>query len=195
MMIASCAPSHAPIATPAHVANGTAVVRSTRVTIATARPSPAPAPSFLVHVDDATDVSRSISHGVGGEVTRSVRRAIEDSAYATSWPGGLPRSADLESRGARAFVVVPTVHEVAIERSGGSASIRCRVGIRVAPWRGVDGGETWEVATAATAMGSARATTSARTPAIEAGIRDCLREVAETVATHRIVPFLKNVDR
>jgi hypothetical protein len=199
--LASCA--HAPTragpanATRSHVASAPPRVTQVAIAAAPARSASTsgPAPRLLVHVDRASDGTRALPARADLEITRSVQRALEDHEYATAWPGGAPRSADLDARGARAFIVVPTVQSVVVARKGDRASIECRVGIRIAPWRGVDGGERWEVDVAASATGAARATTSSRDAAIEAGIGDCVRELAEQLATNRIVPFLQNVVR
>lgn len=143
-------------------------------------------PVLLVHVDDcARDRTQTVS--------TIVRHVIVGQRYATEWPGGLPTEAALTARGARAYVVVPTVETVEVARAGGRARIECRIEIRVSPWRGTDGGERWEAEVAARATGTARVDTSPRDSAIEAGTRDCLREVAEQVTTHRVVPFLRTV--
>jgi hypothetical protein len=143
-------------------------------------------PALFVHVDTVADPSHALPDRVRTQASVAVQRALESSDFNTAWPGELPRSSELELRGARAFIVAATVHEVTVDR----ASVRCRVGVRVAPWHGVDGGERWEDASTATAMGSARVSGVARD-----GVRDCVSEVVESVVTKRIAPFLRSVTR
>lgn len=162
---------------------------ATHVVLATTSAPSTSVPRLLVHVDRTSDPTRAVPAAVT-DVSRAVARTLQEHHYATVWPGGPPRAAELEAHRARAFIVVPTVQAITVRRSEHRASIDCRVGIRISPWRGVDGGERWEVATAATATGAARIVTSARDAAIEVGVRDCLREVVQQVATNRIVPFL-----
>jgi hypothetical protein len=149
------------------------------------------APALFVHVDPISDPSRKLPDHARTDATAAVQRALASGEFETTWPGELPRSSELEMRGSRAFIVAATVHEVSIDRT----SIRCRVGVRVAPWHGVDGGERWEGANTATAMGSARVTTRARAGAADQGVRDCVSEVVASVVTNRIVPFLRGVTR
>ena len=80
-----------------------------------------------------------------------------------------------------------------MRKAGTQTQIACTVAIRVAPWSGKDGGEKWEANKAATASGSAKASTSSRERDIQSGIRDCVEAVAEDVAARQVVPFLKRV--
>ncbi|MBA3395523.1 MAG: hypothetical protein H0T89_22940 [Deltaproteobacteria bacterium] len=127
-------------------------------------------------------------------MTAIVKDTIASGAYATAWPGGLPRQAELAASGARAYIVAATVHEVAVERKGRRASIMCRVEIRIAPWYGVDGGEAWELTKAAVATGTARATTGLRDELVRLGVRDCVLDVGEAVTADKILPFLRRLD-
>ncbi|HEY5926652.1 MAG TPA: hypothetical protein VIV11_33425 [Kofleriaceae bacterium] len=147
-------------------------------------------PALYVHVDRVSDPARKLSDHAGERIADSIQHVLATSEMATAWPGALPKLAELELHGSRAFIVAATVHEVKIDTTGRRASIACRVGIRVAPWYGVDGGEKWEGTNTATAMGSARVSTSGST---EQGVRDCVTEVATSVVTNRIVPFLRDL--
>ncbi|MEJ7597377.1 MAG: hypothetical protein WKG01_05660 [Kofleriaceae bacterium] len=143
---------------------------------------------MYVHVDRISDPAHKLPGRAEEHVTGAVQQALTEGELATAWPGELPKSAELELRGSRAYIVAATVHEVKIDRSGRRAKIECRVGIRVSPWYGVDGGEKWEGTNTATAMGSAHVST--RADDTEQGVRDCVSEVAQTVVANRIVPFL-----
>ena len=143
-------------------------------------------PALFVHVDKVADPSHTLPDHAREQATVAVQRAVASGDFDTAWPGELPRSQELELRGSRAFIVAATVHEVTVDR----AAIRCRVGVRVAPWHGVDGGERWDSESTATAMGSARVIGASAN-----GVRDCVNEVVESVVAKRIVPFLRGVTR
>lgn len=174
------------------ISNAAPPLATRHVMLATTSAPPTSAPHLLVHVDRTSDPTRAAPAAVT-DVSRAVARTLEEHDYATAWPGGPPRAAELEAHRARAFIVVPTVQAIVVRRTEQRALIECRVGIRISPWRGVDGGERWEAATAATATGAARIETTGA--AIEVGIRDCLREVVQQVAMNRIVPFLEELAR
>ncbi len=150
-------------------------------------------PEVLVKIDPATDQSRKAPGDASERLTHVVKASIERTGYATSWPGGLPTSADLASARSRAFIVASTVKKIDISRVGHQTQIACTVQIRVAPWSGSDGGEKWEVSKAAQAQGSAKATTGPSPREINGGVRDCLEAVAEDITARQIVPFLKRL--
>jgi hypothetical protein len=150
-------------------------------------------PQVFVNVDTTTDQSRKVSGDVTERLTRVVKRNVEKTGYSTSWPGGLPSSAELSSSGSRAFIVASTVKHVEITKAGSQTQIACTVAIRVAPWTGRDGGEHWEANRAANASGSAKATTGSRDRDITNGVRDCVEAVAEDVTARQVVPFLTRV--
>jgi hypothetical protein len=150
-------------------------------------------PAVFVNIDNTTDQSNKLPTGGSARLTRIVKTNVERTGYATSWPGGLPTSADLTSRGSRAFIVASTVKQVDITKTGGQMQIACTVVLRVAPWNGTDGGERWEANRAASATGSAKATTGSRPGDIQSGVRDCVEAVAEDVTSRQVVPFLKRL--
>jgi hypothetical protein len=150
-------------------------------------------PEVLVHVDAATDQSQHAPADAAERLTKVVKERIEKIGYATSWPGGSPKSADLASAGSRAFIVASTVKKIEMTRVGHQVQVACTVAIRVAPWTGSDGGEKWEASKAAQAQGSAKATTGPSDREIKGGVRDCLEAVAEDITTRQIVPFLKRL--
>ncbi len=150
-------------------------------------------PEVLVKIDAATDQSKRAPGDAADRLTKVVKANIEKTGYATSWPGGLPTSADLASARSRAFIVASTVKKIDISKVGGQTQIACTVQIRVAPWSGSDGGEKWEASKAAQAQGSAKATTGPSERDIRGGVRDCLEAVAEDVTSRQIVPFLKRL--
>ena len=63
----------------------------------------------------------------------------------------------------------------------------------MAPWSGKDGGEKWEANRAASASGSAKATTGNKERDIQGGVRDCIEAVAEDVTSRQVMPFLKRI--
>ncbi|MDX2093143.1 MAG: HEAT repeat domain-containing protein [Kofleriaceae bacterium] len=150
-------------------------------------------PSVFVNVDATMDQSKKLPKETSANVTKIVKTNVERTGYATSWPGGLPTQAELSSSRSRAFIVASTIKKVDVQKSGTQAQIACTVAIRVAPWGGKDGGEKWEANKAASASGSAKATTPARERDIQSGIRDCVEAVAEDVTARQVVPFLKRV--
>ena len=151
------------------------------------------APTVFVNIDTTTDQSNKLPSGGSARLTRIVKSNVERTGYSTSWPGGLPTAADLTSSRSRAFIVASTVKQVDITKAGGQMQIACTVVLRVAPWNGTDGGERWEANRAASATGSAKATTGSRQSDIQSGVRDCVEAVAEDVTARQVVPFLRRL--
>lgn len=150
-------------------------------------------PGVFVNVDDATDQSKIAPSDTGERLARIVKNSVERTGYATSWPGGLPTQTELSSSHARAFIVASTVKQIEISKRSRQAQISCKVEIRVAPWSGTDGGETWEANKAASASGSAKAMTGNSEREIAGGVRDCIEAVAEDVTARQVMPFLKRL--
>lgn len=150
-------------------------------------------PSIFVNVDPTTDQSKKLPNGGGDRVTKIVKKSVESTGYATTWPGGLPTGAELTASRSKGFIVASTVKKIDIVKSGARTQIACTVAIRVAPWTGRDGGEHWEANKAASASGSAKATTGNRDRDIQSGVRDCIEAVAEDVTARQVVPFLKRL--
>jgi hypothetical protein len=150
-------------------------------------------PNVFVNVDPTTDQSRKLPTGSGERVTKIVKKSVESTGYATTWPGGLPTSAELTASRSQGFIVASTVKRIDIVKAGARTQIACTVAIRVAPWSGRDGGERWEADKAASASGSAKATTGSRDRDIQSGVRDCIEAVAEDVTARQVVPFLKRL--
>jgi hypothetical protein len=150
-------------------------------------------PSVFVNVDPTTDQSKKLPKEASERVMRIVKSNVEGSGYATSWPGGLPTSAELTTARSRAFIVASTVKKLDITTAGTQTQIACTVAIRVAPWSGKDGGEKWEANRAASASGSAKATTGNKERDIQGGVRDCIEAVAEDVTSRQVMPFLKRI--
>ena len=150
-------------------------------------------PPVFINVDATIDQSKKMPRDGSDRVKQVVTSGVQRTGYATTWPGGLPTSAELTSSRSRAFIVASTVKKVDIMKRGGKAQIACTVAIRVAPWAGKDGGEKWEANRAASASGSAKATTGARDRDIQSGVRDCIDAVTEDVTTRQVVPFLKRI--
>jgi len=150
-------------------------------------------PEVFVNVDGTIDQSKKLGKDSTLRMNNVVRTSVERTGYATSWPGGLPTNAELSSNRSRAFIVASTVKKIDIKKAGATTQIACTVAIRVAPWSGKDGGEKWEANKAASASGSARATTGSRDRDIQSGVRDCIEAVAEDVTSRQVVPFLKRI--
>lgn len=150
-------------------------------------------PGVFVNIDSATDQSKVAPSDAGERLARVVKKSVERTGYATSWPGGLPTQTELATNHARAFIVASTVKRIDISKVSRQTQILCKVEIRIAPWSGTDGGEKWEANKAASASGSAKATTGTSDREIAGGVRDCLEAVAEDVTTRQIVPFLKRL--
>lgn len=150
-------------------------------------------PGVFVNIDSATDQSRAAPSDAGERLVRVVKKTVERTGYATSWPGPLPTQIELASSHSRAFIVASTVKKIEVSKANHMTQISCKVEIRVAPWSGVDGGEKWEANKAASASGSAKATTGNSEREIAGGVRDCLEAVAEDVTARQILPFLKRL--
>ncbi len=150
-------------------------------------------PGVFVNVDSATDQSKLAPRDAGDRLTRIVKASVERTGYATSWPGGLPTQTELTTSHSRAFIVASTVKKIEISRVSHQTQISCKVEIRIAPWSGTDGGEKWEANKAASASGSAKATTGNSDREIAGGVRDCLEAVAEDVTARQVLPFLKRL--
>jgi hypothetical protein len=150
-------------------------------------------PEVFVNIDGTTDPSKMAPSDEGERLGRIMRRSVERTGYATSWPGGLPTQMDLTTSHARAFIVASTVKKIEVTRVSRQTQVSCKLEIRVAPWSGTDGGERWEANKAASASGSAKAMTGNSERDIATGMRDCLEAVAEDVTSRQIMPFLKRV--
>jgi len=150
-------------------------------------------PEVFVNIDATLDQSKQLPPGGGDRLMKIVKQSVERTGYATSWPGGLPTSAELSSHRSRAFIVASTVKKIDITKVGTQTQIACTVAVRIAPWSGKDGGERWEANRAASASGSAKAITGNRDRDIQNGVRDCLEAVVEDVTSRQVVPFLKRV--
>jgi hypothetical protein len=150
-------------------------------------------PDVFIKLDAATDQSKVAPSDAGERLTRIVKKSVERTGYATSWPGGLPTQTELANNRARAFIIASTVKKIQISKISRQTEISCRVEIRIAPWSGSDGGEKWEANKAASASGSAKATTGNSDREIAGGVRDCLEAVAEDVTARQVLPFLKRL--
>ena len=150
-------------------------------------------PAVFVNIDLAIDQSKKAPKDAPDRVAKIVKKSIEKTGYATTWPGGLPTSKDLSSSNAQAYIVASTVKKIEVTKGPRQSTIACTVAIRVAPWGGKDGGEKWEANKAASASGSAKAMTGNSYRDVQSGMRDCLEAVAEDVANRQVVPFIKRL--
>jgi hypothetical protein len=150
-------------------------------------------PGVFVNIDGTTDQSKVAPSDAGERLARILKKGIERTGYATTWPGGLPTQIELTANHARAFIVATSVKKIEISRVSHQTQISCKLEIRVAPWSGTDGGEKWEANKAASASGSAKAMTGNSDREIAGGVHDCLEAVAEDVTTRQVMPFLKRL--
>jgi hypothetical protein len=150
-------------------------------------------PSVFVNIDTTVDQSKKAPKDAPDRVVKIVRKSIEKTGYATSWPGGLPTNRELTQNKSQAYIVAANVKKIDVTKGARQTTIACTVAIRVAPWSGKDGGEKWEANKAASASGSAKAMTGNSDRAVDAGMRDCLEAVAEDVTNRQVVPFLKRL--
>jgi len=155
------------------------------------KPDKTDKPGVFINVGPATDQSKIAPSDTGERLAKVVKKNVERTGYATSWPGGLPTQTELTSSHSRAFIIASTVKKIEISKVSHRTQISCKVEIRVAPWEGSDRGEKWEANKAASASGSAKATTGNSDREIAGGVRDCLEAVAEDVTTRQVLPFLK----
>ena len=116
-------------------------------------------PSVFVNIDSTIDQSKKLPNGAGDRIAKIVRAGVDTTGYSTSWPGGLPTQKELAKGNAQGYIVASTVKKIDITKSGPQTQIACTLSIRVSPWEGTDGGEKWEANRAASASGSAKATT------------------------------------
>ncbi len=154
-----------------------------------------PPPSVLIHVEPAVDLGHELPVALGARVSTIVEDTLHHTGYATRWPGRLPTARDLDLRGARAFVVVPTLTNLEITHHGSRVDIACTFVVRISPWSGTDGGERWEANQTASASASARTTSGPRDHQLRAGVQTCVESAVEHVATRQVVPFLGRVAR
>jgi len=151
-------------------------------------------PGVYVQIDRVTDQSKKLSGDTGDRVIKIVKKGVDRTGYATSWPGGgQPTAADLSSAKSRGFIVASTIKKIEITKASSQTQVACNVEIRISPWNGKDGGERWEANKAASATGSAKAMTGNNDREVSGGIRDCLEAVAEDVTSRQVVPFLKRL--
>ena len=151
-------------------------------------------PTVFVNIDGAVDQSQKAPKDAPGRLVKIVKKSIEKTGYATSWPGGLPTNKELAQNKSQAYIVAANVQKIDVTKGARQTTIACTVAIRVAPWSGKDGGEKWEANKAASASGSAKAMTSGNSDrAVNAGMQDCLDAVAEDVTNRQVVPFLKRL--
>jgi hypothetical protein len=150
-------------------------------------------PSVFINIDSAVDQSNKAPKDAPDRLVKIVRKSIERTGYATSWPGGLPTHKELTQNKSQAYIVAANVKRIDVTKGVRQTTIACTVAIRVAPWSGKDGGEKWEANKAASASGSAKAMTGNSDRDVAGGMRECLEAVAEDVTNRQVVPFLKRL--
>ena len=158
-------------------------------------PHTAPVDRSNVFVTIETHItgSQRMPHDVKRRVTALVAQQMAKTGYATTWPSPLPTEAELGEARYRAFIVSANVKKVAVERVGARVDISCTIGMRVAAWHGIDGGERWDASTTANAAGSARTTTGNRADQIEHGVCACIESAIGEASVQHVVPFLQRV--
>jgi hypothetical protein len=150
-----------------------------------------PRPSVFVAIEAHTGHAAHVPRDAGERIAAVINDQLSKTGYATSWPTGLPTAAELGSAGARGYIVTSNVQKVEIKRVGSQVEIACMVDMRVAPWRGRDGGERWEPNAAATGSGSARLTITARR--VDQGVCECIEAAVAELGTRRMMPFLERI--
>jgi len=150
------------------------------------------APVVFVNVEAANDLTKRAT-ATTTSLTKIVRGAVKQKGYAVEWPGGPPTQKQLTDSGSRAFIVGATVKTIDVKAKGNKMEVGCTVAIRVAPWTGSDGAEQWEANRAASASGSAKATTGSTDRAVQGGIKDCVEAVGEEITSRQVVPFIKRL--
>jgi hypothetical protein len=146
----------------------------------------------FVNVEAASDLSKRAS-ATTASLTKIVRGTVKQKGYAVEWPGGPPTKQQLTSTNTVAFIVGATVKAIDIKAKGNKMEVGCTVAIRVAPWTGKDGAESWEANRAASASGSAKAVTGSGDRAVAGGILDCVEAVGEEITSRQVVPFIKRL--
>lgn len=147
----------------------------------------------FITIDATTDQSMRAPNGASERITKVVKKGIERTGYATSWPGGTPTAAQLTTANSLAFIVASTVKNIRTSSVGRQTQIACTIAIRVAPWDGRDGGERWEASQAASASGSATAVTGNTDREIAGGVTECLEAVSADVTARQVLPFLNRL--
>jgi hypothetical protein len=162
---------------------------------ATARPERPDRPTVYIHLGPGVDLSSQAPRDAVPKLVRAVKGVVaaRTPGAATDWPGAPPTQGDLTAAGARAFLVAPTISALTVSKRGRQAEVACTVSVRVAPWSGTDGSETWTAQRAASASGSGKAITTSDPAGIAGGMRDCVLAVAEEVTANEVVPFLRKL--
>jgi hypothetical protein len=149
--------------------------------------------AVFVNVETASDLTKKAAAATPG-LTKIVRGAVKQKGYVVEWPGGTaPTQKQLSDSGATGFIVGATVKAIDITAKGNKMQVDCTVAIRIAPWTGTDGDEKWEANRAASASGSAQATTATGDRAVAGGIKSCIEAVGEEITAKRVVPFIKKL--
>ena len=160
-----------------------------------ARPDRGDRPTVYVHLGPGVDLSSQAPRDAVPKLVRAVKGVVaaRTPGVATDWPGAPPTERDLTAAGARGFLVAPTISALTVSKRGRQAEVACTVSVRVAPWSGTDGSETWTAQRAASASGSGKAITTSDPAGIAGGMRDCVLAVAEEVTANEVVPFLRKL--
>jgi hypothetical protein len=148
-----------------------------------------PRPTVFVMIEAHTGRAAHVPPDAGERIAAVIKTQLSNTGYATSWPTGVPTAAELGT--SRGYIVTSNVQKIEIKPVGSHVEIACMVDMRVAPWRGRDGGERWEPNAAAMGSGSARLTISARR--VDQGVCECIEAAVAELGTRRMMPFLERI--
>jgi hypothetical protein len=124
---------------------------------ATARPERPDRPTVYIHLGPGVDLSSQAPRDAVPKLVRAVKGVVAARTPGAATDSGRARRrprGDLTAAGARAFLVAPTISALTVSKRGRQAEVACTVSVRVAPWSGTDGSETWTAQRAASASGS-----------------------------------------
>ncbi len=151
------------------------------------------APPIFINVDVTTDQTGRLPPHEVARLTNLVEDTVQQTGYATSWPGPLPTSAELRTRHSRAFAVASSVTQVDVMKRGARVHIACQVSVTISPWNGTDGDERWAAGSTAHASGTGNVTAGPSRAQLERAIQDCTRQLVEDLTSRQVLPFLRRV--
>jgi hypothetical protein len=153
--------------------------------------STAPSKVF-VHIEQAVDTTKKAEQATA-MMTKTVRASVDGAGFVTAWSSGVPSKAELAKQRTQGFVVVSSIKSLDVKTVGSKIQISCSLVIRVSPWSGKDGVETWEANRSASASGSAKVISSGGAADTKSAINDCVEALADDLMRKQATPFLKKV--
>jgi hypothetical protein len=146
----------------------------------------------FVHIEQAVDTTKKAEQATA-MMTKTVRTSVEGAGFVTAWSGGVPSKAELAKQRAQGFIVASSIKSLDVKTVGSKIQISCSLVIRVSPWSGKDGAETWEANRSASASGSAKVISSGAAADTKSAISDCVEALADDLMRKQAMPFLKKV--